>query len=110
MRAHLLILMPLALAACRQAEEPTGGNAVAAGFSPTQAKLVGLSQAQQQGVFLRAIRDGNTPCQGVSESHRQSDQDGDPVFVARCTDGPVYGIVVSRDGVAQVTRVSSERR
>ena len=113
-----IILLPLALAACQQASNGTGetagentANAVeAVGYSNLQRRVVELPQAQQQVVFLRAIRDGNAPCQGVTEAHRQPDQDGNPVFVALCTDGPAYAIAVNRAGVAQVTRVSPDRR
>lgn len=111
-----LFLLPLTLAACQQ---PADGNAAGentasvtapAGFSSPQRRLIALSAAQQQGVLLRAIRDGEAPCQGVTESTRQPDQDGNPVFVARCTDGPVYALAIDRNGVAQVTRVSADRR
>ena len=113
-----IILLPFALAACQQTSDATGetagentANAVeAVGDSELQRRVVELPQAQQNGVFLRAIRDGNAPCQGVTESHRQPDQDGNPVFVARCADGPTYAIAVNRAGVAQVTRVSPDRR
>lgn len=108
-----LILLPLLLAACQQAET-AGDNAADAtapvGMSPTQLRLTELPVEQQQTVFLRAIRDGNAPCQGVNKSQREPDQDGSPVFVAYCVDGPIYAIVVNREGVAQVTRVSGERR
>lgn len=107
------ILLPLALAACQQAET-AGDNTAAAtgpiGMSPTQLRLVELPAAQQQGVFLRAIRDGNAPCQGVNESHRQADVDGNPVFAVRCADGPAYTIAVDKNGTALVTKVSADRR
>ncbi|HEX8389280.1 MAG TPA: hypothetical protein VF636_09700 [Sphingomonas sp.] len=104
------------LAACQQSPE-AGGNAAAAanasapaGYSEVQQRVVSLPAQQRYGVLLRAIRDGNAPCQGVAEEIRQADQEGNPAYVARCTDGPVYAIVVDRNGVAQVTRVSAERR
>lgn len=112
-----LYLLPLTLAACQQpaAEGNTAGENTAAatapaGFSPTQLRVIELPEAQQQGVFLRAIRDGDAPCQGVAESNRQADQNGNPVFVARCTDGPVYALAIDATGTAQVTRVSPDRR
>lgn len=106
------LLFPLALAACQQAE--TAGNNTAdvvgpIGMSPVQLRLVELPPAQQNGVFLRAIRDGNAPCQGVTESHRRADVDGNPVYSARCTDGPAYTIAVDRNGTALVTKVSADR-
>lgn len=106
----------LALAACQQA--PAGDNAAApanatatpAGLSDLQQRVVGLSQGQRDAVLFRAIRDGDAPCQGVAEAHRQEDVDGNPVYAAVCTDGPAYAIAIGRDGVAQVTRVSPDRR
>lgn len=109
-----LILLPLALAACQQATETAGNNTADAvgpvGMSPTQLRLVELPEGQRQAVFLRAIRDGDAPCQGVTEAHRRADVDGNPVYAVRCTDGPVYTVAVDRNGTALVTKVSGERR
>lgn len=110
-----LILLPLALAACQQQPTETAGNNAAdatapIGMGPSQLRLIELPEGQQHGVFLRAIRDGNAPCQGVTESHRQPDVDGNPVFSVRCTDGPAYTIAVDRNGTALVTKVSADRR
>ncbi|PAX08243.1 hypothetical protein [Sphingomonas lenta] len=109
-----LVLLPLALAACQQqpaeTAATTNNTAAPAGYSAVQQRTLDLPEEQRRAVFLRAIRDGDAPCQGVTEAPRQPDQDGNPVFAAICTDGPVYAIALDRNGVAQVTRVSGERR
>jgi hypothetical protein len=112
-----LIALPLLLAACGEQAATTNETATVnsaaaapAGYSPLQQRMVDLPQRQLDGVLLRAIRDGDAPCQGVTESKRQADQDGQPLYVARCNDGPVYAITVDRQGVAVVTRVSADRR
>lgn len=109
-----IVLLPLALAACQQQPAETvattNNTAAPVGFSTVQQRVVDLPEESRRGVFLRAIRDGDAPCQGVTEAMRQADQGGNPVYVATCTDGPVYAIAVDRNGVAQVTRVSGERR
>ena len=112
-----LLALALLLTACGETAPATNETATAtantaapAGYSQLQQRVVDLPQGQRDGVLLRAIRDGNAPCQGVAESLRQPDQDGQPLYVARCTDGPVYAITVDRNGTAVVTRVSGERR
>lgn len=110
-----LILLPLALAACQQqpAETPMNNTAAAAepaGFSDVQQRLVDLPEEQRHAVFLRAIRDGDAPCQGVADATRQPDQGGNPVYTARCVDGPIYALAIDATGTAQVTRLSPERR
>lgn len=109
-----VFLLPLMLAACNQPSDTSTpantASAEPAGFSNLQQAVVDLPEEQRLGVFLRAIRDGDAPCQGVTEATRQPDQDGRPVYVARCTDGPIYAVAISAEGVAQVTRLSPERR
>ena len=108
------ILLPLALAACAQAADTNTTAAAANGAAPAgpaavQKRVVDLSPQLRDGVLFRAIRDGGAECQGVSATAREADQDGRPVWSARCTDGPAYLIAIGRDGVAQVTKVSGDR-
>lgn len=108
-----LILLPLALAACQGGAEEAANDTAAAtgpvGMTPIQLRVAELPPAQRNGVLLRAIRDGAAPCQGITDANRQPDQDGKPVFAARCGDGPVYVIAVDRNGIARVTRLSDNR-
>lgn len=108
-----LILLPLALAACGQAADTNttaaANTAAPAGFTAVQQRVVDLSPQLRDGVLFRAIRDGDAACQGVAETTRQADQDGRPVWAARCTDGPAYLIAIGPDGTAQVTKVSGDR-
>ena len=108
-----VLILPLALAACGQAAD-TNTTAVAnstapAGLTAVQKRVVDLSPQLRDGVLFRAIRDGGAECQGVAATAREADQDGRPVWSARCTDGPAYLIAIGSDGVAQVTKVSGDR-
>ncbi len=105
-----LILLPLALAACGEAADTNAAVAAApAGLTAVQRRVVDLSPQLRDGVLFRAIRDGGAACQGVAATAREAEQDGRPVWSARCTDGPAYLIAIGGDGVAQVTKVSAER-
>jgi hypothetical protein len=113
MTMRRLILLSFLLAGCGETAE-TGSNvatnsAAPAGYSAVQQRVIGLSPQLRDGVLFRAIRDGAAACQGVAEAAREADQDGRPVWSARCSDGPAYLIAIGPDGVAQVTKVSGER-
>ncbi|WP_375403647.1 hypothetical protein [uncultured Sphingomonas sp.] len=111
-----LILLPLALAACDDAADSADSNATATTnaaapvrLSTVQQRVVDLSPQLRDGVLFRAIRDGGAECQGVAAAAREADQDGRPVWSARCTEGSAYLIAIGADGVAQVTKVSGDR-
>lgn len=71
--------------------------------SAFQNQVAALPEGQRKGVFIRAIRDAGFDCQGVVEAHRQGDGlNGDPLYVAQCSDKKYYGILLGRDGTAQV--------
>ena len=106
------ILLPVMLAACGQVTDTntTATNSTApAGFTAVQRRVIDLSPQLRDGVLFRAIRDGDAECQGVAETTRQADQEGRPVWAARCTDGAAYLIAIGPDGTAQVTKVSGDR-
>lgn len=109
---RLTLLPLLALAACGQ--QNTSGTsrnvsmeslAVTPATSDAQRRVANLPPGQRDGVLFRAIIDGNAPCQGVVETRRQPDVNGAPVYYARCSDGPRYGIAIDANGIAQVTRL-----
>ena len=108
-----VLILPLALAACGQAADTNttavANSAAPAGLTAVQKQVVDLSPQLRDGVLFRAIRDGGAECQGVSATAREADQEGRPVWSARCTDGPAYLIAISPNGVAQVTKVSGDR-
>ncbi|PAX07026.1 hypothetical protein CKY28_13295 [Sphingomonas lenta] len=103
----------LALAACAQQDavaDPERDQVVEAAAGPTapseaQRRIRELPRGQRDAVLLRAVTDGGAPCQGVIESERRPDVNGSPVFFARCSDGPLYGVAIDVDGMARVTRL-----
>lgn len=107
MRVAVLSLMLLAACGQENAPERAAVNTGAA-VEPTsvQRRVVDLPPGQRDAVLLRAILDGDAPCQGVSEVERRPDANGAPTFLARCKDGPVYVISISDAGVAQVAKVA----
>ena len=71
--------------------------------SAFQNQLAALPDGQRNAVFIRAIRDASFDCQGVVKSYRQGDgPNGDPLYIAQCSDKKFYGILMGRDGTAQI--------
>lgn len=66
-----------------------------------QARLQAMSEAERNGVFIRAIRDAGLPCQHVQSSTFEGQTASAPTWRARCESGEWF-IVIGRDGVAQV--------
>ena len=101
----MVMLTALALAGCG------GGGAPAPVASPTLAadgkdyrkEVAALPESQQHLVLLRAILDADQVCQGVNEAARQPDQDGKPVWLARCIGGQDWLVAIQADGTANVT-------
>ena len=94
------LTLALALAACGS-QPPT----VAAPEEPSafQNSVAALSDGERNLVFIRAIRDAGQDCQGVTSSERRDDAaGGQPLWVAQCTGGATYGVLIGRDGTAQV--------
>ncbi len=74
-----------------------------------QKQLESLSDAQRNGVFMRAIRDAQGDCQHVERSERINDHRGLPVWRAYCERETSYTIVITRSGIAQVLADSEAR-
>lgn len=101
-------LLPLAalalLAGCDVT--PTGQPTAppkAAEPSDFQKAVAKLSDAERNVMFIRAIRDANLECQGVTASERQGEAlNGDPLYIAHCGKEHTYGIAMGRNGMANV--------
>jgi hypothetical protein len=74
----------------------------AANAVDTAAVIANLSQTEQQGVFLRAIRDADIPCRDVTEAEQVEPTNGVPTWRAQCEQGAAHLIIVKPDGSAQV--------
>ena len=99
-----ILCAALLLAACGSA--PTNTAVPAPTPQPPSAfqkRIAAMNDQERNVVFIRAIRDSGHDCQGVTASQRKSDQpDGGMVYAALCNDGANYGVVLDRDGTAQV--------
>lgn len=97
-----IAIAALVLAACdAKTSDPSAPTSPAAAENATAA-VVGLSEPQRRGVFLRAIRDAGLDCQGVTGATEVAGTQG-PRWRATCTDGRNYLIDVAPDGTAHVT-------
>lgn len=95
-------LLPLALlAACGgPAPSPTpSATATATGGYVAQVKA--LSPRLRAGVLLRAIRDAERPCQGVT-GETTATATGGAAWVATCDDGGQWVVAIADDGTATV--------
>jgi hypothetical protein len=72
--------------------------------NPFQQRIAALDEGQRNAVFLRAIRDAGQDCQGVAGSAEGGVQFGMPSWVARCSDGRDWLIMLAPDGRAHVAR------
>lgn len=103
MRVPLILTSLLLVAGCGSAPPAPAPTPVPTGPSEFQSKVLALAPAGQNIVFIRAIRDAGKDCQGVKSSKREADMPGGLLyFVANCTDGMPYGIVIEREGTAKV--------
>lgn len=103
----LILLLALPLAACGGGSgnsTATASPTAPAGLSPTQQQIVDLPEEQRKGVFIRALRDANIDCQGVTKTERRTDiaQDGQPTWIATCQGGATYSVSITPDGTAMI--------
>lgn len=73
------------------------------------ARVTALPAGQLRGVLFRAVADAGRGCQAIQDYSREADRKGKPVWSARCSDGSVWMVALSDDGVAQVTGVPGPR-
>jgi hypothetical protein len=102
MRAALIMMLSLAAAACgggqNQAATAIAGNAAA----PVTNQVAGLSDAQRNAVFIRALRDAGFDCQHVERSAPVGTIQNMPAWRATCQGGGEWTIVIAADGTAQI--------
>lgn len=106
MRGVTILTAALLLAAC--GDDAAGGNGAAsrspAGPTAFENSVAALAPAARDAMFLRAIRDANHDCQGVTEAKLiDRAADGSPIWLARCLDKATYAVVLRADGTAEVT-------
>ena len=115
MRLFIIGMAALTLSACNGASErnetvPPVENAAAAVDNATNAAnavdyvtaIQNLSQTEQQGVFLRAIRDADLPCRDVISVEQVEPMQKQPTWRAQCDQGEAHLIMVKPDGNAQI--------
>ncbi len=102
MRIPLILTSLLLVAGC-EAAPPPQPKATPTGPSDFQQKVAALSEAERNIVFIRAIRDADIDCQGVTGAVRQPDMPtGELYYVAQCNDGAKYGVLLQREGTAKI--------
>ncbi len=104
-RALLALTAFLPLAACgggggdaarnEVAAEETQGNAIA--------RIQALNEGERNATLLRAIRDANRECQGVTRSAATDPVQGKPAWIATCDNGGEWLVAIGADGTALVT-------
>ncbi len=99
----------LLLAACdtggEKAANEAAANAAAVNVAdPTnyQAEVIALAPGQQNGVFLRAVRDAGLNCQEVTKTERFDPVQGNPAWRVTCDNRTPYLISITRDGTAKI--------
>lgn len=120
-RIVIAALGALVLSACDRgvapAPEPTGNAAAdnaallnnAAEPINYRQRVIEMTDNERNGVFLRAVRDAGFNCQGVQHSLRMPDSNGEPVWRAECTNGPMHLVTISPDGIARITSRTDTR-
>ena len=69
-----------------------------------KARIDALDDRQRDAVMLRAVRDARQDCQGVVGSAYSGVQFGMPSWVARCSDGRDWMVMLDKGGRAHVAR------
>lgn len=105
MAGRRLILASMLLAgACGGLEEPDNALSIDVGDDGAKARLEALDAPRRDAVLLRAIRDSGRECQKVAGSAYSGFEFGMPSWVARCSDGRDWMVMIGKDGHAYVAR------
>lgn len=92
------------LMACDGGSTPAKSEPAALSDGGYKAKIDALAEPQRNALFLRAVRDAGQDCQGVAGSAYQGIQQNMPSWVARCSDGRDWLVMVGSNGQALVAR------
>ena len=90
------------LAGCGDTTPDNESQIEVPGPQPYQEELKAMPEAARNATFIRAIRDAGQACQHVESSSFVGEEQGFPVWEARCTESGVWKIMIQNDGVAQV--------
>ncbi len=96
----------IGLCGCGGGESKADGNAAAtaAPANDYAERIKQLPEAQRNAVFLRAVRDTGADCQAVKGSAFSGTQFDMPSWVARCSDGRDWLVMIDKGGRALVAR------
>lgn len=94
----------IALAGCGDTTSADENAIEVPGPEAYQQELQSMEEGARNAVFIRAIRDAGQECQHVESSSLAGEEQGFPVWEARCAESGVWKIVIQNDGVAQVVR------
>jgi hypothetical protein len=94
----------LMLSACGSPQQntPVATNTIAAPEDDYVAKVRALPKRQQQGVFLRAIRDDGRDCQDVTAAQEVGTIDSAPTWAVTCDKQTRWLVAIKADGIATV--------
>lgn len=104
LKTTVAIAATILLAACGGGTTPTANDAAEATANDAtvnyQAAVLDLNDQQRNAVMIRAIRDANIQCQGVTESERIEGEG--LTYRARCDGGADHVVSIAADGNARV--------
>ncbi len=106
-KIYVAMTAALLVTACGDGQ-PTANNSIEnvtvgneADATNYQAEVIALPPGQQNGVFLRAVRDAKMDCQEITESERIDPVKGNPAWRIRCGKTP-HIISITKDGTANI--------
>lgn len=102
MRAVLIVTLALAIAACGGGQNQAATANAGTAAEPVTNQVAGLSDAQRNAVFIRALRDAGLDCQHVERSAPAGAIQNMPAWRATCQGGGEWTIVIATDGTAQI--------
>ncbi len=103
MREFGLVLGAVALAGCDPGVKPADAPETKT-VQAIKGRIDELAEPQRNAVFLRAIRDARQPCQGVAGSAYNGIHFDRPSWVARCSDGQDWLVMLDSGGRALVAK------
>ena len=110
MRNRLYAAGALVLAGCDGTTPPGNVTSDPVAAGEYKKKIDALATRQRDAVMLRAVRDAGHDCQHVVGSAYQGLQFDMPSWVARCSDGRDWLVMLGQDGKAYVARREEKPR